>query len=39
VEKRFAGRKPQTLYRMTPVGREALAGYVAALKTLLAGSF
>jgi DNA-binding HxlR family transcriptional regulator len=38
MEKRFAGRKPQTLYRMTPVGREALAGYVAALKTLLAGS-
>ena len=39
MEKRFAGRKPQTLYRMTPAGREALAGYVAALKTLLGGSF
>jgi DNA-binding MarR family transcriptional regulator len=39
MEKRFAGRKPQTLYRMTPEGREALAGYVAALKALLAGSF
>ena len=35
MEKRFAGRKPQTVYRMTPVGREALATYVAALKTLL----
>jgi DNA-binding MarR family transcriptional regulator len=35
MEKRFAGRKPQTLYRMTPEGREALATYVAALKQLL----
>ena len=35
MEKRFAGRKPQTVYRMTQVGREALAGYVAALKSLL----
>jgi DNA-binding HxlR family transcriptional regulator len=38
MEKRFAGRKPQTLYWMTPAGREALAAYVAALKTLLAGA-
>jgi DNA-binding HxlR family transcriptional regulator len=38
MEKRFSGRKPQTLYRMTPVGREALAAYVAALKSLLAGA-
>jgi DNA-binding HxlR family transcriptional regulator len=35
MEKRFAGRKPQTLYRMTPVGREAMAAYVTALKRLL----
>ena len=35
MEKRFAGRKPQTLYRMTPAGREALAEYVVALKQLL----
>jgi DNA-binding HxlR family transcriptional regulator len=35
MEKRFAGRKPQTLYRMTPAGRQALAAYVAALKQLL----
>jgi DNA-binding transcriptional ArsR family regulator len=37
MEKRFAGRKPQTLYRMTPAGREALAKYVSALKHLLGG--
>src|SRR5580698_3087491 len=39
MEKRFAGRKPQTMYRMTPAGREALAVYVAALKLLLGGAF
>jgi DNA-binding transcriptional ArsR family regulator len=39
MEKRFAGRKPQTLYRMTPTGREALATYVSALKHLLGGAF
>ena len=35
MEKRFAGRKPQTVYRMTQRGREALTVYVAALKSLL----
>src|SRR5271157_5420250 len=35
VEKKFVHRKPQTLYRMTEAGREALAEYVAALKQLL----
>jgi DNA-binding MarR family transcriptional regulator len=35
MQKRFAGRKPQTLYRMTPAGRKALAKYVTALKELL----
>jgi DNA-binding MarR family transcriptional regulator len=35
MQKRFAGRKPQTLYRMTPAGRKALAKYVASLKQLL----
>lgn len=35
MEKRFAGRKPQTLYSMTSAGRDALAAYVAALKSLL----
>jgi DNA-binding HxlR family transcriptional regulator len=39
MEKRFAGRKPQTLYRMTPTGREALATYVSALKHLLGGAY
>ena len=39
MEKRFAGRKPQTLYRMTPTGRDALATYVSALKHLLGGAF
>jgi DNA-binding PadR family transcriptional regulator len=39
MEKRFAGRKPQTVYRMTTSGREALANYVAALKSLLGGEF
>jgi len=38
MEKRFAGRKPQTMYRMTEKGREALAGYVAALMSLLGGA-
>jgi DNA-binding PadR family transcriptional regulator len=35
VEKRFALRKPQTLYRITEAGRQALAEYVQALKQLL----
>ena len=35
VEKRFHLRKPQTLYRMTQSGREALTDYVQALKQLL----
>jgi len=35
VEKRFVARKPQTLYRMTARGRDALAQYVAALKSIL----
>ena len=35
VEKQFVQRKPQTLYRMTDQGREALTGYVQALKQLL----
>src|ERR1700690_4581600 len=35
VEKKFVTRKPQTLYRMTEVGRQALTEYVQALKQLL----
>jgi DNA-binding transcriptional ArsR family regulator len=35
VEKRFVARKPQTLYRLTPTGRQALGDYVRHLETLL----
>ncbi|MGH9617068.1 MAG: winged helix-turn-helix domain-containing protein [Acidobacteriaceae bacterium] len=35
VEKKFIFRKPVTLYRMTEAGRNALTGYVRALRTLL----
>jgi DNA-binding PadR family transcriptional regulator len=35
VEKKFVLRKPQTLYRMTEAGREALTEYVRSLKALL----
>jgi len=37
AEKRFVRRKPQTVYRLTVEGREALMKYVAALKRLLGG--
>jgi DNA-binding transcriptional ArsR family regulator len=36
AEKRFVARKPQTLYRLTDTGRQALRDYVAHLETLLA---
>jgi DNA-binding PadR family transcriptional regulator len=35
VEKRFVLRKPQTVYRITEQGRQALIDYVQALKQLL----
>jgi DNA-binding HxlR family transcriptional regulator len=35
VEKKFVQRKPQSIYRMTEVGRAALGEYVHALKQLL----
>src|ERR1700688_4205171 len=35
VEKKYVQRKPQTLYRMTQSGRQALTEYVRALKQLL----
>lgn len=38
VEKKFVRRKPQTLYRITEVGRAALTEYVQALKQLLGGA-
>ena len=35
VEKKFVQRKPQTLYRMTESGRQALTEYIQAIKQLL----
>jgi DNA-binding HxlR family transcriptional regulator len=35
VKKKFVLRKPQTLYRITEAGRQALTEYVQALKQLL----
>jgi len=35
VKKKFVLRKPQTLYRITKSGRQALSDYVQALKQLL----
>ena len=35
VEKKFVSRKPQTIYRITDSGRQALTAYVQALKQLL----
>jgi DNA-binding PadR family transcriptional regulator len=35
MEKRFVLRKPQTVYRITEQGRQALMEYVQALKQLL----
>jgi DNA-binding PadR family transcriptional regulator len=35
VEKKFVERKPQSLYRMTEAGRQALTEYVQALRQLL----
>jgi len=35
VRKKFVLRKPQTLYRITETGRQALTEYVQALKQLL----
>lgn len=35
VEKKFVMRKPQSVYRITEKGREALTEYVQALKALL----
>jgi DNA-binding PadR family transcriptional regulator len=35
MKKKFVLRKPQTVYRITETGRQALADYVRALKELL----
>jgi DNA-binding MarR family transcriptional regulator len=38
VTKKFIGRKPTSLYRITLAGRKALAAYVSALRKLLGGT-
>ena len=38
VEKKFVQRKPQSHYRITDEGRQALTEYVQALKQLLGGA-
>lgn len=35
VRKRFIDKRPNSAYRMTEKGRQAFAGYVQAVKTLL----
>jgi DNA-binding HxlR family transcriptional regulator len=36
VEKRFVGRKPQTILRLSPAGREAWIAYLKGLEAMLA---
>ena len=38
IRKRFVGKKPQTLYRLTDTGRSAFDAYLAALDALLGGA-
>jgi DNA-binding MarR family transcriptional regulator len=38
VTRKFVAKKPNSLYRLTPAGRKALALYIKALKQMLAGS-
>ena len=38
VTRKFIGKKPASIYRLTPKGRKALAGYVSALREMLGGS-
>ncbi len=38
IEKRFAGKKPQTRIKATPVGRRAFAEHVAYLREILDAS-
>jgi DNA-binding MarR family transcriptional regulator len=35
VEKRFAGRRPQTLVKVSPSGRRAFSGHVAFLREVI----
>jgi DNA-binding MarR family transcriptional regulator len=34
-QKTFVGRRPRSIYRITPRGRSALAGYLAAMQELI----
>ncbi len=38
VTKQFVAKKPNSVYRLTPAGRAALAGYVEGLRRLLGDS-
>jgi DNA-binding MarR family transcriptional regulator len=38
VTKKFISKKPNSLYKLTPSGRKALAAYVKSLKQMLSGS-
>lgn len=38
VEKRFVGRKPQTLCRLSAAGREAWIAYIAHIQKLIGGT-
>ena len=38
IEKRFVGRKPQTLARLTDSGRKAFASYLTAIAQLVEGA-
>ena len=37
IEKRFAGKRPQTLCHLSPAGREAWIAYIGHIQSLLAG--
>ena len=38
VTKKFVAKKPNSVYRLTPAGRRALAAYINALRKLLGGA-
>jgi len=38
IEKRFAGRKPQTLARLSDAGREAWLAYLSRIEAMVAGA-
>jgi len=38
VTRKFVAKKPNSLYRLTPAGRKALASYIKTLRRLLGGA-